>query len=116
MFILDFLLRILPERLPSWLGAGPITYWITSAYRASYVRLSVSVSGWHYRRLTLLDSSFRIREEIREATIEIVRKREEAQRRGIGPLDPAYPRITNVHKIRGSMPTADCTGERPPLS
>lgn len=63
-------------------------------YYAQYSRYEQAVIEYHKSELCKLDINFRLN----EASKELMRRREEARGRGIGPLDPEYPDLSDVWK------------------
>ncbi|MCA9355570.1 hypothetical protein KC865_03420 [Candidatus Kaiserbacteria bacterium] len=61
-------------------------------YGSYYERYKKAVIRYHKSQLSNLDVGFRME----EAGKELVRRRNEARERGVGPLDPGYPDLHDV--------------------
>lgn len=90
MPFLVFLWAILP------IPKSRIAY--ASGYAAFYYNLKKKVVVWHKQELESMDSDY----AMHQAQIKLMKAREGARAKGIGPLDPRYPSISDFHPLTRS--------------
>lgn len=91
MFFRHVILKVAPQ--PNSLvvmGAGFLSGGLLyRMYRRWYICTEKMLRDWHYKELCRMDSRFQLEQHQKE----LVRARNEARDRGIGPMDPGYPDI-----------------------
>ncbi len=69
---------------------------VAYAYSNWRERTREALAVWHRRQLRALDHHF----DLQEDQLELVRRREVARARGIGPGDPRYPDLFDVRPLK----------------
>ena len=84
-----------PKKLNDRVGCDDLVYRL--GYGLFWIKLRITLAVWHHRELTKCDPGY----TDREAELDLLKARSEANERGMSASDPRYPNLYSTSRRRG---------------